>query len=79
MIEIVSPSTETTDRESKAKLYASEGVREYWIVDAAQRCIEIYALAESGYVLSGKYGPGTQVTSHVFEIALSVDQVFAAR
>ena len=79
VVEILSPSTEQTDRERKAKLYASEGVREYWIVDAAQRCIEIYGLAESGYDLLGKYGPGTQVSSRVFELELSVDAVFASR
>jgi Uma2 family endonuclease len=79
IVEILSPSTEQTDRERKAKLYASEGVREYWIVDAAQRSIEIYALGASGYTLIGKHGPGSQVTSRVFEIALSVDEVFAGR
>lgn len=79
VIEILSPSTEKTDRERKAKLYASEGVREYWIVDAALRCIEVHGLSESGYVLLGSYGPGTKVSSRVFELDLAVDPVFAAR
>jgi Uma2 family endonuclease len=79
VVEILSASTEHSDRERKAKLYASEGVREYWIVDAAASCIEVYRLGEAGYVLAGKYGPSQRVVSHVFEVDLSVDQVLARR
>lgn len=79
VIEILSPSTERTDRDRKAKLYASEGVREYWIVDAAQRCIEVYGLAATGYALVGRFGPGTCVESRVFQIDLAIDPLFAPR
>lgn len=79
VIEILSPSTEQIDRERKAKLYASEGVREYWIVDPAQRSIELFGLAASGYELLDSYGPGSRLISRVFEFELAVDPVFAAR
>ena len=76
VIEILSPSTERTDRERQAKLYAEEGVREFWIVDALNRSFEVYALGANGYTLAGQYGPGSKVISHVFEIDLDVDRVF---
>lgn len=41
-IEVVSPSSERIDRGRKASLYMESGVREYWIVDPAQRRIVIH-------------------------------------
>jgi Uma2 family endonuclease len=79
VIEILSPSTEQNDRERKAKLYASEGVPEYWIVDTAQRCIEVYQLSDTGYALLGMFGPGTRVESRGFELDLAIDPLFAAK
>lgn len=38
----VSDSTLRTDRETKAALYASAGIREYWIVNLSQRALEVY-------------------------------------
>lgn len=76
VIEIVSPSTEKTDRDPKSKLYAQEGVCEYWIVDASSQTFEVYSLAQNGYTLAGKYGAGDKVVSQVFEIDLDVDRVF---
>ncbi len=39
-VEVISPSSARTDRHRKRKLYQSEAVPEYWIVDAAQRFVE---------------------------------------
>lgn len=39
-VEILSPSTARVDRLIKRKLYQSEGVPEYWIVDVAARLVE---------------------------------------
>ena len=41
-IEVISPSSERIDRGRKASLYMESGVREYWIVDPAQRRIVIH-------------------------------------
>lgn len=43
-IEILSPGRENAerDRETKLTLYGRRGVREYWIVDPANRSVEIY-------------------------------------
>ncbi len=39
-VEVISPSTARVDRHRKRKLYQSEGVPEYWIVDPAARFVE---------------------------------------
>jgi len=78
VIEILSPSTERTDRDRKSKLYAEEGVREFWIVDSVNRSFEVYELGAASYTLAGRYGPGTKVVSNVFDIDLDVDRVFRA-
>lgn len=39
-VEVISPSSARTDRYKKRVLYQSEGVPEYWIVDAAARFVE---------------------------------------
>ncbi len=38
----VSDSTLPLDREHKRRLYARAGIPEYWIVNLAERCLEIY-------------------------------------
>ena len=38
----VSDTTLDFDRTEKAQLYAEEGIREYWIVNLTDRCIEIH-------------------------------------
>jgi Uma2 family endonuclease len=63
IIEIISPSNVYTDRNQKKKSYLAFGVKEYWIVDPANKTIEIYTpetgldspmlyLAEEGQVSS---------------------------
>lgn len=39
-VEVLSPSTTRADRYVKRRVFASEGVPEYWIVDPAMRLIE---------------------------------------
>ena len=51
--EVLSPGTEGYDRGTKFTTYAAEGVAEYWIVDAAKRRVEGYALRQNG-----TYGEG---------------------
>jgi Uma2 family endonuclease len=40
VVEILSPSTARTDRQQKRRIYQSEGVPEYWIVDLDARVVE---------------------------------------
>jgi Uma2 family endonuclease len=39
-VEVLSPSTEHTDRGRKQRLYKEKAVPEYWIVDAGERVVE---------------------------------------
>lgn len=59
VIEILSPTTEATDRGIKFQDYAAHGVAEYWIVDPYQQCIEQYALKDRQYELLVKAKTGT--------------------
>jgi Uma2 family endonuclease len=50
-VEILSPSTEATDRGRKLQMFARYAVPEYWIVDPARECIEVHRLEAGAYVL----------------------------
>ena len=41
-VEIISPSNSFKDRNQKKRLYEKFGVKEYWIIDPADRTLEIY-------------------------------------
>jgi len=49
VVEIISPSSTQRDRGTKYELYERVGVREYWIVDADARLVEVHALADGAY------------------------------
>jgi Uma2 family endonuclease len=49
VVEILSPSTGHYDLTRKRRIYEESGVREYWIVDPAERTIEVLALSDDGY------------------------------
>ena len=51
VVEVVSDSTERTDRETKFQDYAAHGVREYWIVDPDKTTVEQYLLQSEEYEL----------------------------
>lgn len=58
VIEVLSPSTEETDRTTKFNDYAAHNVGEYWIVDAEKETIEQYFLQNGEYelILKAKNG-----------------------
>ena len=64
-VEILSPSTEVTDRGRKLQMFARYGVPEYWIVDPAHEVIEIHRLEGSGYVLAQRASGEDEVRSPV--------------
>ena len=49
LVEILSPGTSKRDLGIKKKLYAKNGVREYWIADPAQETIEVLNLKEGEF------------------------------
>lgn len=54
-IEIISPSTAKNDRGRKKEVYEQCGVREYWIVNPADKTIEQYLLQNGKFVLNDVY------------------------
>lgn len=63
VVEILSPTTKTIDRGPKLKAYARYGVAEYWIVDPAERAVEIYRLTVTGYQLTRSFSEEESLTS----------------
>ncbi len=49
IIEILSPHTTRKDMGEKLDLYEERGVREYWIVDPGNRCVQVYRPVGSSY------------------------------
>lgn len=64
----VADSTIAKDRTYKTRTYARAGIQEYWIVNLAERCLEVYRdpVASSGpassYRSSQKFGPSDSLT-----------------
>lgn len=52
VVEILSPSTSRTDRIRKSRVYASNGVPSYWIVDPIEESIQLLRLAGELYQLA---------------------------
>ena len=50
IIEVLSPSTEKRDRNTKFKLYQRFGVHEYWIVDPSNETVSINSLKSGKYI-----------------------------
>jgi Uma2 family endonuclease len=74
VVEILSPSSIYEDRYKKKTLYEQFGIPEYWIVDPANRTIEIFVLKKGGYQLSSFASEKGTITSTViagFAIELS--------
>ncbi|MCL2055330.1 MAG: Uma2 family endonuclease [Oscillospiraceae bacterium] len=55
IVEILSPSTAKNDKGYKKNLYEKCGVREYWIVDTANKSVEVYLLKDGRYELDEVY------------------------
>lgn len=51
-VEVLSPGTARRDRGEKLRLYAEAGVREYWIVDPAERQIEFLINEDGRFVVA---------------------------
>jgi Uma2 family endonuclease len=65
-VEILSPTTERTDREIKAQLYAKYVVPHYWLIDPDQPTIEAYELAGDQYKLAVKAQNAEMFTPSLF-------------
>jgi Uma2 family endonuclease len=75
-VEVLSPSTEKYDRETKFQDYAAHGIREYWIIDAEHEIIEQYFLENEEYELLLKAKDGTIESVVLPEFKIQIRAVF---
>ena len=62
-VEILSPSTEATDRGRKLQMFARYGVPDYWIVDPIAQVIEVHRLEAGSYALTQRATGDDEVVS----------------
>lgn len=70
--EILSPTTEATDRETKVPLYARAGVEWIWLVDPSERCVEVLRAREGVAQLLERVAGDAQGAIPPFDSVLQV-------
>jgi Uma2 family endonuclease len=77
VIEILSPSTGKYDRGGKMRVYEQHGVKEYWIVDLANKLIEVYVFENHRFDLFSYALSNEKIKSKLFvELDLLVGNIF---
>ncbi len=77
VMEILSPSTTRHDKFTKFNLYQRAGVREYWIVDPADKSVQVFVLEDGRYSAKDFGVAGDQVKVNVLEdCIIDLSQVF---
>ena len=77
VVEVISPSTASKDRELKRGIYAEHGVSEYWLVDPDARTISVMSLQDKDFRKVGNYGVGEVLSSSTLEgLALDLTRIF---
>jgi Uma2 family endonuclease len=78
VVEVLSPSTTSRDRVVKRDLYATFGVREFWIADPGTNTIEVLVPAQGGMGSWGLFADGSSLTSPLLGgLQVPVSEVFA--
>ena len=78
-VEIISPSNEAHDTETKVREYAQAGIAEYWIIQPQTRSVSVYTLEGRAYRLVAQFGPGQRAQSLVLSgFELAVNALFPA-
>jgi len=76
-IEILSAGTRIRDLETKRKLYARHGVREYWIVDPDAETVEVLCWTEGGYRTEAMFSRDGPLNSPLFpNLNLHLAEIF---
>jgi Uma2 family endonuclease len=74
IVEILSPSNASYDRETKFAVYQQAGVPEYWLMDYQAKTVECFVLQDGVYAPAGTYRVGDTVSAAVvpgFTIAVA--------
>ena len=75
--EVLSPSTERVDRTRKLRIYAEAGVAHAWLVNPAERTLEVLRLRDGAWTILGVYGDDDVVRVAPFEaIELSLRRLW---
>jgi Uma2 family endonuclease len=78
VIEILSPTTHRTDRQTKAQLYAKYGVPHYWLIDPDQQGLEAYELSGEQYNLVTRAQDTDLFTPSVFPgLSIQISDLWA--
>ncbi len=79
IIEILSPSTAAKDTYNKFELFQEHGVSEYWIVDPANKIVDVFVLNSFGkYELIRKFNESDKVQVNIFpDLIINMADVFA--
>jgi len=79
VVEVVSPSTQTTDYRHKRSEYAVLGIQEYWVVDPIGEKVTILTLV-SGFYDEAVFQREEEIESRVFtELRFTANQILSAR
>ena len=77
IVEILSPSTSRRDWNEKRELYAEHGVKEYIVMDPANKIVWRLALKDGALAIEQTYYEGDTITSSVLEgFTASIDDIF---
>lgn len=77
VVEILFPSTSRRDWKYKRELYAKYGVREYWIVDPANRIVTVMLLKDGVLEIAGAYVEGDTLASAALDgFRVGVSEIF---
>ena len=77
VVEILSPSSSRRDWKYKRELYAKYGVKEYWIVDPANRIVSVMLLKDGVLEIAGAYVEGDTLASAALEgFEVGVGEIF---
>jgi len=76
IIEILSPSSAVHDRVIKFKKYQQAGVREYWIIDPAEKSVFVHILENGKYVTSAYSDTDTVPVHMLYGCEIDLQKVF---
>ena len=78
VVEILSPSTRRHDRMTKFNLYQRAGVREYWIVDPANKDVQSFVLEDGRYSAKEFGTAGDKMKVNILEnCVIDLSEVFS--
>lgn len=78
IVEIISPSSSSADRVTKAQVYARYGVPYYWVLDPREKKLEEFRLSRGIYVLVRCWEDSAAFTPEIFPgLTVVLQQVWA--